>query len=112
MTSLDGPWSADASLGAFLDAVSRHVTFGLGADPLAADDDGVRVRDARAVALRVLRDAGALDLPADASTLDAAARRLLADPPMLAAFFQNLDLLDAGPRADAVALLLMRAMEL
>ncbi len=50
---------------------------------------------------------------ADAA-IDDVARRLLAEPAMLAAFFQNLDLLyeHGAPGADAVALVLMRAMEL
>lgn len=44
---------------------------------------------------------------------DAAAARLAAEPPMLAAFFQNVDLLYAhrDPGADPVAALVMRALE-
>ena len=50
------------------------------------------------------------------SSADAAAGapRLLAEPPLAAAFFQNLDLLytHESPHADAVSLLVMRTLEL
>ena len=64
-------------------------------------------RDALAVHLADTLLAGARDP-------EAAAPRLLAEPPLAAAFFQNLDLLyaSASPHADAISLLLMRALEL
>ena len=45
---------------------------------------------------------------------DALARRLLAEPPLAAAFFQNLDLLytHSSPSADSMSALLMRTLEL
>ena len=97
----------------FLDAVTTHVAFGLGADPV----DGAtaeRLADARLAALDVLRRCGALGGPRDPAEVDAAARLLLANPPLLAAFFQNLDLLYLHGAAGApeVSLLLMRVMEL
>jgi hypothetical protein len=54
----------------------------------------------------------ALALLRDPETEDAAAR-LVREPPMLAAFFQNVDLLfeHRDPRAGAVAGLVMRALE-
>lgn len=65
-----------------------------------------------AAALRVaglLRDAGLLAAPA---VTDAAAE-LADDPALLAAFFQNVDLLyeESFARADAVSLLVMAALE-
>ena len=53
-------------------------------------------------------------LAAAATDPDELARRLLAEPPLAAAFFQNLDLLytHTSPHADAVSALLMRTLEL
>ena len=53
-------------------------------------------------------------LAAAAADPDALARRLLAEPPLAAAFFQNLDLLytHASTHADALSALLMRTLEL
>ena len=67
------------------------------------------VRDALALHLLDLvlgSAAGAAD--------DLLALRLLAEPPLAAAFFQNLDLLYAhdSPHADAMSAVLMRALEL
>ena len=101
------------ALAPFLDAVARQVAYGLGADPHSSDAES-RAIDAEKRAVSVLRDAGAAGVPSSAEAFDAAARRLLAEPPMLAAFFQNLDLLfeHRAAGAEAVARLLMRAMEL
>jgi hypothetical protein len=97
----------------FLDAVAAHVAFGLGADP-SDGGTGERLTNARLAALGILRACGAVDGPGDARGLDDAARTLLGNPPLLAAFFQNLDLLyqHDAPGAPAVSLLLMRTMEL
>ena len=102
-----------AELEPFLEAVAAHVAFGLGADPTGGDG-AERLARTRAAALAVLRDAGALGGPRVAAQVDAAARALLDNPPLLAAFFQNLDLLyeHEAPGAAEVSLLLMRAMEL
>ena len=102
-----------AELEPFLEAVAAHVTFGLGADP----SDGATVErqaTARLATLGVLHACGALGGSPDPAQVDAAARALLANPPLLAAFFQNLDLLyqHRAPEATKVSLLLMRAMEL
>ena len=96
----------------FLDAVVTHVAFGLGADPAHATPE--RLADARRAVLTVLADSGALGGGRDPDRVDAAARSLLARPPLLAAFFQNLDLLyhHGAPGATEVSLLLMRVMEL
>ena len=96
----------------FLDAVVTHVAFGLGADPANATAE--RLADARRAALTVLADCGALGGGRDTDRADAAARLLLAHPPLLAAFFQNLDLLyhHGAPGSTEVSLLLMRVMEL
>lgn len=101
------------ALAPFLDAVSRQVAYGLGADPHSSDAE-TRAIDAEERAMTVLQDAGAVGEPSTSEGVDAAARRLLAEPPMLAAFFQNLDLLfeHRASGAEAVARLLMRAMEL
>jgi hypothetical protein len=50
----------------------------------------------------------------DAPDIDAAARHLLGEPALLAACFQNVDLLylHAAPEADAVAARVMRALDL
>ena len=100
----------------FLSAVASHVAFALGAEPAGIDDASTaeRLGDARRAALAVLADCGALGGPREAARVDAAALTLLANPPLLAAFFQNLDLLYAhgAPGATEVSLLLMRAMEL
>ena len=66
------------------------------------------------------RDALALQLTdllldsASGASDDALAERLLAEPAVAAAFFQNLDLLyeHPSPLADAVSALLMRALEI
>ena len=102
-----------AQLEPFLDAVATHVAFGLGADPTDASTTE-RMIDARQAALGVLADCGALGGPREHDRVDAAARLLLANPPLLAAFFQNLDLLyhHGAPGSAEVSLLLMRAMEL
>jgi hypothetical protein len=96
----------------FLRAVAHQVTYALGADP-AGQDTGAHESAAEQRALALLRDAGAFG-EAEIPPLDDVARRLLAEPAMLAAFFQNLDLLfeHRAPGANAVSLLLMRAMEL
>ncbi|HUF25469.1 MAG TPA: hypothetical protein VMM18_00710 [Gemmatimonadaceae bacterium] len=97
----------------FLEAVAHAVAYGLGADALEPGGER-RKADASRRAVEILRAAGALDTPVDAGALDAAARRLLDDRALLAAFFQNLDLLyqHRAPRADVVSRLLMRVMEL
>ena len=97
----------------FLNAVAHQVTYALGAEPGAGVGSGGEA-EAERRALALLRDAGALAGDASLPPLDDVARRLLAEPPMLAAFFQNLDLLfeHRVQGAEAVSLLLMRAMEL
>lgn len=88
----EGPHRAAAAL-PFLDAVAAQVA-----------RHGGEERAAGERALALLRDPDAPDAPA----------RLVAEPPMLAAFFQNVDLLylHHDPRADRVAGLVMRALEL
>lgn len=111
--------SAERSLGElgpaapFVRAVAHQVTYALGAD--SEERDG-RERESRNEqrTLALLRDAGAFDDGASGAPPDEVVRRLLAEPAMLAAFFQNLDLLfeHGAPGAKVVSLLLMRAMEL
>lgn len=90
----------DARLTPFLAAVAEQ------AARLAEPDasaDAVAAEAAATRALALLQEPGT----------DEAVERLLADAPLLAAFFQNLDLLyaHAAPPADAVAALVMRALE-
>ena len=110
---MPGSGEISTQLEPFLDAVATHVAFGLGADPADASTTE-RMIDARVAALAVLGDCGALGGRREQERVDAAARLLLANPPLLAAFFQNLDLLyhHGAPGATEVSLLLMRAMEL
>ena len=89
----------------FAEAVFAQLTGpagALGAAPPAA-------RDALALHLSELL----LSAPAVGEN-DALALRLIAEPPLAAAFFQNVDLLyrHDSPRADAVSALLMRALEI
>ncbi len=85
---------------AFLDAIAQQVArhYAAGLPPPAAS-----VAAARDRARAVLHE---LDLAAGAD-------RLLTEPPMLAAFFGNLDLLfeHGDPGADRAALLVMTALE-
>lgn len=106
-------WLADAlppELGAaalpFAEAVIAQVAHPLGAPPAARP--GARER---LVARRVVRLLAASVRPDPAPAR--AAARLAGDPTLLAAAFQNVDLLYAHrcPRADAVSLLVMGAIE-
>lgn len=89
---------------AFLAAVVEQVVHHLRPAPPA--DSAVEEWAVAGRALALLRDAAA-------GELDAAARRLIAEPEMLAAFFQNADLLyvEAAAQADAVGAVVMRALE-
>jgi hypothetical protein len=90
----------------FAEAVVEQVAHPLGTAP-SADPAGAE----RAVGGRVV---GLLEgSVAGASAAAEAAAGLSNDPAMLAAFFQNLDLLDrrTDARTDAVALLVLSAME-
>jgi hypothetical protein len=86
----------------FLEAVVVQAAFPLGLD-LPAGERVEREREVARLALELLLGAEA----------EAAAARLRGDPALLAAFFQNIDLLYrhrfAG--ADAMSLLVMRALE-
>lgn len=96
--------SSDAS---FLDAVAHHAAHRLGepdiTSPPHSDPEHVR----RLEAERIIR------LADIAATFDDAAIALASDATMLAAFFQNLDLLFThdSPHGDVVARLLGRALE-
>lgn len=59
-------------------------------------------------------DAHLIEEPRALALRDRAAHDLAGDPALLAAFFQNIDLLyaDRFPRADAVSALILRALEL
>ena len=136
--------TATAAFSPFLRAVAHQVTYALGADPFEDDAEVrasaserralALLRDLGALERTAVESAGSaagagaadgagtateagaetgVGAEADAA-IDDVARRLLAEPAMLAAFFQNLDLLyeHGAPGADAVALVLMRAMEL
>ena len=102
--ALLGPEEAGAL--SFLAAVAEQVVHHLRPEPpvdAAATEEW-------AVASRAL----ALMREAVEGEIDAPARRLLAEPEMLAAFFQNVDLLYAAAarEADAAGAVVMRAMEL
>lgn len=89
---------------AFLTAVAEQVVHHLRPrPPLDATGDEWAVVGR---ALELLREAAA-------GEVDAPARRLIAEPEMLAAFFQNVDLLyaEAAIQADAVGAVVMRALE-
>jgi hypothetical protein len=92
----------------FLEAVVVQAAFPLGLD-LPADERVEREREVAGLALELLLGAEA----AGAADPGAAAARLRRDPALLAAFFQNVDLLyrHAFAGADAVSLLVMRALE-
>jgi hypothetical protein len=85
----------------FLAAVVAQAALPLG---LRVPEPELAGRESRVASLAL----AVLD-PADA----AAAERLRGEPVLLAAFFQNIDLLyrHGYPRADAVAMLVMRALE-
>jgi hypothetical protein len=61
----------------------------------------------------IARRVAAMVRAASAGPLEVAAAELRADPPLFAAFFQNLDLLFAAPvpESDAVSALVMAALE-
>jgi hypothetical protein len=92
----------------FLEAVVLQAALPLGLDE-PVEGWTARERQTAAEALRLLLGAAA---PGGPSVPDAAAR-LRGDPRLLAAFFQNIDLLyEHGPAAaDAVSLLVMQALD-
>lgn len=92
---------------AFAEEVVRQVAHPLGADP-SPDPAGSEA----AVARRVLGLVEAA-FGDEREARDAAARRLAGDAPLLAAFFQNLDLLEecASGHAGSVAALVAAALE-
>lgn len=95
----------------FLAAVTEQAAYRLGGETQGAGDAALERRlGERALALvRESGNAGAAD--AAPSRADAAATRLAHDPAMLAAFFQNVDLLFIHdvPGAEQVAALIMEA---
>jgi hypothetical protein len=96
------PLPDDPPLRAFVDAVVQHLSF-------ASGETGADVR--RTLRARV---AGLVDTALDDGRVEDGARALLADPALLASFFQNIDLLYEGAgyaHADAVAAMVMRAVE-
>jgi hypothetical protein len=97
-----GSWSEDAAAHPFVEAVVTQVAYPLGA---SREPDPARERE---VAERVL----ALLHSADAAGY-AGAEALADNPRLLAALFQNVDLLyeEQHARADAVSVLIMRALE-
>jgi hypothetical protein len=97
------PTAGDPALRPFLDAVVQHLSFASG----EAASDARRSLFERLAAL--------VQLAVDDETVEEGARELAADPPMLASFFQNADLLHVGAgyaHAAAVGAMVMRAVEL
>jgi hypothetical protein len=96
----------------FLEAVVQQTAFPLGESVSAAEAPERQRKTVRQVIdlLLATRAAGG---EAAAGDRDEAAERLRAHPVLLAAFFQNIDLLyqQAYPHADAVSLLVMRALD-
>jgi hypothetical protein len=94
----------------FLEAVVVQAAFPLGLD-LPTDERAEREPEVAGLALELLLGAEAAGEAAPHP--EAAAARLRGDPALLAAFFQNVDLLyrHAFAGADAVSLLVMRALE-
>lgn len=99
------------SLLPFLSAVTEQTVYRLGEDIPAAGDAALerRVGERALAVVREARLAGSADAPPGRG--DAAAARLARDPAMLAAFFQNVDLLfiHDAPAAEQVAALVLEA---
>ena len=76
-------------------------------------EESRRDADAHGTAWSLVERAVSATRAEDIRALDEAAFELASSPPMLAAFYQNVDLLyNAGfPDADAVSALIMRALE-
>ena len=90
----------DAALRAFVAAVVQHLAFAAG------DAAREKIRE------RVMALVGAA---VDDGAAEDAARALAGDPPVLASFFQNVDLLYEGAgyaHADALAAAVLRAVEM
>ncbi|MDB4949236.1 MAG: hypothetical protein JWM27_1885 [Gemmatimonadetes bacterium] len=92
----------------FVREIVREVAFPLGTSAGTADP-----AERSALVERTVR-ALVRDAAGDADAREDAARRLASQPPLLAAFFQNADLLydERHPSADAVSAAVMRAVEL
>ena len=105
--------SAPAGLDGFVAHTMDHYVHRLGAspgDPASAEHVARRVR----ALVDDAGDAHAIVDPVALERRDRAAHELAGDPALLAAFFQNVDLLYAGQFfcADAVSALILRALEL
>lgn len=100
-----------AALG-FIRAASEQAAFRLGWND-AEPDLSRRHADAAGMVTALLERAVDATRIGDSRALSVAAHELAASPPMLAAFYQNIDLLymDGFADADAVSALIMRALE-
>lgn len=108
---MSGEATADDAIAPFV----QHVAEQIARRPHAASADA---RESVAVMVRgMLGEIGLAFMPANVVERDrreSAAHIVCADPALLAAFFQNLDVLyaNSAPCADAASAVLMRAMEL
>lgn len=96
----------------FLREVSEQAAHRLGWEPDL--EESRRLAAAREFASGMLERAVAAAHDRDERALSEAAHELASSPPMLAAFYQNIDLLyyrDAFADADALSALVMRALE-
>lgn len=102
----------DRPAAGFIRAASEQAAHRLGWSPEHPDDAHRAVEAFGFVTALVERSAAAYRLQDD-QALSEAAHELASSPPMLAAFYQNIDLLynDRYVDADAVSALVMRALE-
>ena len=104
--------SAPGSAAGFIRAASEQAAHRLGWSPDHADA-ARREADAHGFVTTLLERSAAAYRMSDDRALSEAALELALSPPMLAAFYQNVDLLynDRFEDADAVSALVMRALE-
>lgn len=96
----------------FIRAASEQAAHRLGWSPETVDD-ARREADAFGVVSTLVDRAASALRAGDGSALAEGAFELASSPPLLAAFYQNIDLLyaDGFADADAVSALIMRALE-
>ena len=102
----------DNAAAGFIRAASEQAAHRLGWSP-DHPDEARRETDAYGFVTALLERSAAAYRLSDDRALDEAALELASSPPMLAAFYQNIDLLynDRFEDADAVSALVMRALE-